>query len=82
MSIYEYNEEEHMRMEREDAFKDGHEVGHEAGLAEGREAGLAEGRNETLELISKMYADGLGHMAVRLGEEPEFYEEMVKKYLK
>ena len=74
MSIYEYNEEEHMRMEREDAFKDGHEAG--------REAGLAEGRNETLELIAKMYADGLGHMVVRLGEEPEFYEEMVKKYLK
>jgi len=29
-----------------------------------------------------MYADGLGHMVVRLGEEPEFYEEMIKKYLK
>jgi len=36
MSIYEYNEEEHMRMEREDAFKDGHEAGREAGIAEGR----------------------------------------------
>ena len=82
MSIYEYNEEEHMRMEREDAFKDGHEAGREAGLAEGRESGFADGRNETLELIAKMSADGLGHMVVRLGEEPEFYEEMVKKYLK
>ena len=36
MSIYEYNEEEHMRMEREDAFKDGHAAGREAGIAEGR----------------------------------------------
>lgn len=27
MSIYEYNEEEHMRMEREDAFEDGREAG-------------------------------------------------------
>lgn len=82
MSIYEYNEEEHMRMEREDAFKDGHEAGREAGIAEGHKAGLAEGHSDILELIVKMSADGLGHMVVRLGEEPEFYEEMVKKYLK
>ena len=39
MSIYEYNEEEHMRMEREDAFEDGRQ----AGLKEGREVGFKEG---------------------------------------
>ena len=33
MSIYEYNEEEHMRMEREDAFEDGKIEGREEGLA-------------------------------------------------
>ena len=29
MSIYEYNEEEHMRMERQDAFADGFKAGSE-----------------------------------------------------
>lgn len=38
MSIYEYDEEEHMRMEREDAFEDGWQ----AGLREGHEAGFKE----------------------------------------
>ena len=90
MSIYEYNEEEHMRMEREDAFKDGHEVGRETGFVEGREAGftegheagLTEGRSEMLKLISKMTADGLGDMIGRLGKEPEFYDEMIRKYIR
>lgn len=31
MSIYEYNEEEHLRMERKDAFEDGFEDGFKAG---------------------------------------------------
>lgn len=33
MSIYEYDEEEHMRMEREDAFEDGWQAGLREGLA-------------------------------------------------
>ena len=42
VSIYEYNEQEHMRMEREDAFEDGRKCG----LDEGRKLGLDEGRLE------------------------------------
>lgn len=41
MSIYEYNEEEHMRMEREEHFADGFEKGREEGREEGRKAELA-----------------------------------------
>lgn len=67
VSIYEYNEEEHMRMEREDAFEDGVAeglaIGREEGLAAGREEGLAAGRGQIVELISKMTADGLGNQA-------------------
>ena len=39
MSIYEYDQEEHIRLEREDAFEDGCKVGHAEGLAEGRNEG-------------------------------------------
>lgn len=43
VSIYEYNEQEHIRMEREDAFEDGRKLGHDEGLAAGRKLGHDEG---------------------------------------
>lgn len=61
MSIYEYNEQEHMRMEREDAFE--------------------EGRRHLFNLMNKMTADGLGNQTSRLASDPEFYQEMLKKYM-
>ena len=76
MSIYEYNEEEHMRMERRDAYEDGVADG----LAAGREEGLAAGREKLFELINKMTSDGFGHLTSRLASDPAFYEEMMKKY--
>ena len=77
VSIYEYNEQEHMRMEREDAFEDGRK----AGLDEGHKLGLEIGRNQLFELMNKMTADGLGNHTYRLASEPDFYQEMVRKYL-
>ena len=68
MSIYEYNEEEHMRMEREDAFEDGRKEGQEAE------------RTKIFELINKMSADGMADQISRLAKEPALYEEMMKKY--
>ncbi len=64
MSIYEYNEEKHMRMEREDAFEDGRKIGQEI----------------ILNLISKMSADGKADQIWRLAKEPAFYEKMMKRY--
>ncbi len=72
MSIYEYNEEEHMRMEREDAFEDGRKLGLEDGQKIGQE--------KILNLISKMSVDGMADQISRLAKEPAFYEEMIKKY--
>ena len=81
VSIYEYNEQEHIRMEREDAFEDGRKLGldegHKRGLGEGRE----EERTQMFALMNKMTADGLGHQLSRLASDPDFYQEMVKKYL-
>ena len=68
MSIYEYNEEEHMRMEREDAFEDGQKIG------------IADGRKDILNLINKMTADGMADQIPRLATESAFYEEMMKRY--
>lgn len=68
ISIYEYNEEEHMRMERRDAYEDG--------LLAGRERERA----ELFELMVKMTADGCGHLIAQLANDPAFYAEMLRKY--
>lgn len=50
VSIYEYNEEEHMRMEREDFFA----RGKKAGIEEGKRAGIEEGKKEAMERINTL----------------------------
>ena len=44
VSIYEYDEEKHMRQEREASWEEGREVGREEGREEGRAEGREEGR--------------------------------------
>ena len=80
MSIYEYNQEEHMRMEREDAFEDGWKEGHKEGIETGQKLGQEAERTKIFELINKMTADGMEAQISRLGTEPAFYEEMLEKY--
>lgn len=56
-NIYEYNEQEHMRMEREDAFEDGCKVGldegRKVGLNDGLKAGREEERSQLFDLMNK-----------------------------
>ena len=52
MSIFEYDQEKHMRQEREEAWADGHS----AGLKEGRAAGLEEAR---LSMIIQMLKNAM-----------------------
>ena len=52
MSIFEYDQEKHLRMEREEAWEEGQREGlrkgRESGLREGRKSGLREGRKSGL----------------------------------
>lgn len=50
MSIYEYNQEEHIKLEREDAFEDGRVYGMEEGLLELIEKKL--NRGDSIEKIA------------------------------
>ena len=43
MSIYEYDEEKHMRQTREEGYEDGYDNGYDAGLAAGHESGYKDG---------------------------------------
>ena len=80
VSIYEYNEDEHMRMERRDAYEDGVAEGLALGREEGLVAGREEGRSQLFQLISKMISDGLSDQISRLANDSAFYEEMMQKY--
>ena len=68
MSIYEYDEEKHMKQEREEYWQ--------KGLREGKEAGLREGR---LELIRRKLAKG--KTPAEIAEALEEDESMVKELI-
>ena len=53
MSIYEYDQEKHLRQEREASW----EEGREAGIREGRESGISESHRQTAINLSKMGMD-------------------------
>ena len=95
MSIYEYNEAEHMKMEREDAYAEGHKSGfadghksgfadgHKSGFEDGQKAGIVagnrDGQNRMLQLIQKMTEEGIAEQIPNL-TSPDFLEEMLSKY--
>ncbi len=64
VSIYEYNEAEHMRMEREDSYS----------------SGYGEGQEKILQLIQRMAETGMVEAVPRLATDKIFLEEMMMKY--
>ena len=86
VSIYEYDEEKHMRQEREASWEEGREVGREEGRVQGREEGIEKGikkgKQELLErLIQKKLVKGksISEIAEELEEEEEVIAEMIQK---
>lgn len=78
VSIFEYDQEKHLRMEREEAWQDGRN----AGLAEGKAAGLAEGKVAGLtEAVLKMHKKGfsISKIAELLEEEDSMIAEIIEQ---
>ena len=76
MSIFEYDQEKHMRQEREEAWTEGHS----AGLEEGVEKGIARGEEQMLMTqIRKKLSKGKN--ASVIAEELEETEERVRKLI-
>ena len=90
MSIFEYDQEKHMRQEREAAWKEGRrsglEEGRRSGIEEGRRSGMEEGRTQgeeqllTLQIRKKL-AKGkdVAVIAAELEEAEERIRELIKK---
>ena len=88
VSIYEYDEEKHMRQERETFWEDGWAAGREEGIREGeergREFGRKEGRQEgKLDLLKDLIQKKLskGKSTGAIAEELEIEEALVLKFI-
>lgn len=74
VSIYEYDQEKHIRQEREEAWEAGREAGEKAGVRKGEE-------NKLMELIRKKLAKGksVSEIAEALEEEEDTIQRLVKE---
>ena len=72
MSIYEYDEEEHMRMEREEW----HEIGWQEGKQEGKQEGEKRFANLTQALLKDKRTDDL----LRASTEEEYRKKLYLEY--
>ena len=82
VSIYEYDEEKHMRQEREASWEEGREVGREEGRVQGREEGKFEGKFELLRMqIQKKLVKGksISEISEELEEEEDVIAQMIRE---
>ena len=73
MSIYEYDQEKHLRQEREASWEKGREVGKE------------EGREEGMKLLDDLYGllaeSGRTDDILRATKEPEYRDKLLQEFL-
>ncbi len=75
LCLFEYDEEKHIRMEREDAYQDGIEDGEKRGIEIG-EARVKQMKQLTQQLIADNRMDDLK----KCMEDEEYYEKLLKEY--
>ena len=71
VSIYEYDEEAHMRMEREESWQEGKREGEREGLETGRKEGRKEGIKEGRKEGRKEGMQALIEVCLEFGQSPE-----------
>ena len=82
VSIYEYDQEKHIRQEREEAWEAGEKVGREAGWEAGEKAGEYKGEEKKLkEQIQKKLAKGkaIPEIAEALEEEEDTIRKLIEE---
>lgn len=80
MSIFEYDQEKHLRQEREEAWEEGRKVGVEAGILQGLEKGLAQGKEQgKYDMLCKLIQKKLnkGKNTAEIAKELEEPEEVI-----
>lgn len=80
MSMFEYNEEKHLRLEKEYSREEGFTAGHRAGHREGRRVGFTAGKECINELNQRLLAEGRTDELARTILDPECQTALMKEY--
>ena len=76
MSIFEYDEEKHLKNEWEFGYQKGHEAGHKAGVKEGMQTG--ESRVNALNL--KLIESGRESEIIKAATDKAYQEKLFKEF--
>ena len=88
MSIFEYDEEKHLKNEREFEYQRGHEVGmregmavgHKAGHEAGHEAGKQEGESRVNALNLRLIESGRESEIIKATTDKAYQEKLFKEF--
>ena len=76
MSIFEYDEEKHMKSEREEW----REIGRQEGFREGHQEGHKEGRDDLAQLLKSLIDSGKDDEVKRVLSDQEYREQLYREY--
>ena len=80
MSLYEYDEERHMRQEREASREEGIKQGIKEGRKEGIKEGRIQGQQRINNLFSRLVQDNRMKDLERSVQDPQYQEKLLKEY--
>ncbi len=76
MCIYEYDQEKHMQLIKEENWEDGHAVG----ISEGLSQGLSQGAERVNKLIQRLLADGRNEEIEKAVSDAEYQKQLFEEY--
>lgn len=80
MLMSEYNYEDDIAEQREEAYEEGKKAGKELGLSEGRNLGILAGEERYSKLLIKLTEEGKTNEILKVAQDSEFREKLYKEY--
>ncbi len=80
MSIFEYDEEKHMKSERKEWHEIGYREGHKVGINTGRKEGIETGSDNLAKLLQSLTEAGKTEEVNRLLNDHDYRQKLVKEY--
>ena len=80
MSIFEYDEEKHIRNEKELSYRMGMEEGHKTGMEEGHRTGVEEGKERLNQLNKKLLKENRIDDLLRSVEDETYQKKLYEEY--
>ena len=80
MLMSEYNYEQDIKVQREEAFEEGEKLGQELGKKIGKSEGITEGRQSVSKLIQILTGQNRFDDLKRASRYPEYLEELLREF--